>query len=124
MTTPFDRLGGEPVLRAIVDDFVDAMVADPMIGFFFDGVDRALLKQREYELTARFLGAEVPYSGRPIREAHARHRIMGGHFDRRRTILARTLERRGVPEDIRASWLDHVEKLRAQVTAQAEGQCD
>ena len=31
----FDEIGGEPVLRAIIDDFVERVFGDTMIGFLF-----------------------------------------------------------------------------------------
>ena len=43
----FVRLGGEPKLRGIMQDFVDRMVNDIMIGFFFAGVDRNRLVEHE-----------------------------------------------------------------------------
>jgi hemoglobin len=122
--TPFERLGGEPTLRPIIDAFVDEMVADVMIGFFFTGVDRERLKKREYQFTAGFLGADVRYEGRPLREAHAPHPIMGGQFDRRRQILKQVILRHDVPPDIAATWLAHVDRLRSQVTRDAPGACD
>ncbi len=123
MTTAYLRLGGEWALRGIIHQFVDEMVADPMIGFFFDGVDRHRLREKEFELTARFLGAEVPYTGRGIREVHRAHRIMGGQFDRRRQILLDAMRAHQVPADVEAEWLDHVDRLRATVTADGPGFC-
>ncbi|MBK8010584.1 MAG: group 1 truncated hemoglobin [Deltaproteobacteria bacterium] len=113
--SPFARLGGEPVLRTIIHEFVEAMCEDAMIGFFFVGVDRARLKTREYEFTAGFLGQPIPYTGRPIPEAHARHRILGGQFDRRSQILRTVLIKYEVPPEVQAIWFAHLETLRAQV---------
>ena len=119
----FEQLGGEAVLRPIIDDFVERMVKDVMIGFFFIRVDRDRLKAMEYTFTARFLGADVPYAGKTIRDAHAPHPIMGGQFDRRRKILEETIRAHGVAAEIEAAWLAHVDKLRPQVTGQAGGVC-
>lgn len=119
----FERVGGEWGLRAIIHDFVDEMVADPMIGFFFRGVDVHRLRDKEYEMTARFLGAKIPYTGKGLREAHAPHPIMGGQFDRRRQILLEAMRRHGVPPDVEAAWLAHVDALRAVVTRDARGEC-
>ena len=123
MTTPFERAGGEWALRAVIDDFVDHMVEDPMIGFFFDGVDRFRLRDKEYEMTARFLGASVPYTGKGLRAAHAPHPIMGGQFDRRRQLLVEAMARHRVPGDVQAIWLDHVDRLRGVVTRDPAGAC-
>lgn len=126
MTTPnlFTQLGGEVPLRAIMAEFVAAMTTDPMIGFFFAGVDHARLLEREYQFTAGFLGANVAYTGRPLRATHAAARIMGGQFDRRKKLLSQVLQRHGLPDDLRAAWLAHVEALRGQITGQSGAQCD
>lgn len=120
---PFQRIGAA-TLRGVVQDFVHRMVRDPMIGFFFWNVDVPTLVQREYEFTARFLGGDVPYTGRPMARAHRPHRIMGGQFDRRRQILKETLEDHQLPSDLQATWLEHVDRLRGQITQDAAGRCN
>jgi len=122
--TNFEQIGGEAKLLIIIDDFVERICRDTMIGFFFGQVDRARLKRLEYEHAAGFLGADVPYTGRPLNAAHRRHPILGGHFARRRQILRQTLERHGVPAAIVESWLAHQDALRAQVTADEVTQCN
>jgi hemoglobin len=119
----FDQIGGEHRLRAIIDEFVERVCADTMIGFFFSRVDRTRLKQLEYEHAARFLGADIPYTGRALTAAHRRHPILGGHFARRRTILRQTLERHGLPPDLIEGWLAHQDALRAEVTRDELTQC-
>lgn len=120
----FDQLGGEPVLRRIVDRFVDRMFDDVMIGFFFQNASRERVKAKEYEFAARHLGADLVYTGRPIAEAHAAHPIMGGQFMRRLKILDETLVEHGVPDHIREHWIRHTEKLRPLVTRDSGGRCD
>ena len=121
--THFEQIG-EFKLRAIIDDFVERTVADTMIGFFFARVDRARLKRMEYEHAARFLGADIPYTGRAIEDAHRRHPILGGHFARRRQILKQTLERHGNPPPLVEAWLAHQDALREQVTRDEITQCN
>ncbi len=121
--TPFEALGKEAALRPIIEDFVDAMFQDTMIGFFFWNVDKPRLKQRELELSAKFLGGKVHYSGRPLPEAHQKHPIMGGHFDRRRQLLKEALDRHHVAPWIQDIWLEHTDRLRAQITKDNPGQC-
>lgn len=119
----YETLGGEAALRPIIEDFVQQVTTDAMIGFFFDGVDRKKLADLEFSFTARMLGASMPYEGRTMRAAHARHPIMGGQFDRRRRILQDCIERHGVCEEIKEVWLKHVDKLRSQITSDARGDC-
>lgn len=122
--TLFAQLGGEGSLRAIVDNFIDRVFADRMIGFFFRNADRNRIKEMEYQHAARFLGADIPYQGRPLDQVHAKHPIMGGHFARRRQILKETLEHYQVDESIKTAWLDHTDRLRPLITAQTGADCD
>jgi hemoglobin len=122
--TLFDELGGEAVLRPIVDTFVDRVFDDTMIGFFFRKANRERVKAKEYEFIARYLGADIEYTGRPIEQAHAAHPIMGGQFMRRLKLLESTLDEAGVPPHIRDAGLAHTESLRPLVTRDSGGQCD
>lgn len=122
--TLFEQLGGEPVLRAIIDRFVDRVYADTMIGFFFARVKKSRLKQLEYEFAAQHLGADIAYSGRPLGEAHKKHAIMGGQFRRRLTLLEQTLEEFNVAQPIIDHWVNHTLTLEAQITPDRGGECN
>ncbi len=120
----FEQLGGEVALRKIIDRFVDRIVDDVMIGFFFRDVDRDRLKQLEYEFAASHLGAGAQYTGRPLDTAHRKHPIMGGQFNRRLKILEKILDEFDVPVAVRDHWLAHNERLRPFITRDAGGLCD
>lgn len=122
--TLFEDIGGEAKLREIIGVFIDRVFADRMIGFFFRHADKSRIKELEYQLTARFLGAPVEYRGRPLDVAHAKHPIMGGQFARRMQILKETLEEFRVPQAARAAWLEHNESLRKLVTPDSGSDCD
>jgi hemoglobin len=111
----FDMVG-EDTLRRVIKDFYDHVFADPMIGFFFVGKDKARLIDKEFELAARMLGGTLRYTGTPIRQAHARHAIMGGHFERRLQLLREAMDRHGLSETVKAAWIKHTQELRSQVT--------
>lgn len=116
-TTLFEELGGEPVLRRIIDRFVDRLFEDMMIGFMFEKVSRERLKAMEYEFAASHLGGTVEYTGRPLAAAHRAHRIFDGQFSRRFTLLRETLEELDVPEAVREHWLAHTAALRELLVA-------
>ena len=122
--TPYDELGGEPKLRAIIEDFVGRVFSDVMIGFFFAKVNQARLAEMEFQLAAQFLGAGTEYHGRPLDEAHKKHPIMGGQFARRAQILKETLADHDVPGHIVDAWLEHTERLRPLITSDAGSDCD
>jgi hemoglobin len=124
-TSLFEELGGEPVLRKIVDRFVDRLFDDVMIGFFFQAASRERVKAKEYEFAAKHLGAPVEYTGRAIDAAHRRHPIMTGQFMRRLQILRETLEEFGAPERVRKHWVEHtLAQMDLFTSMRADGRCE
>ena len=123
MTSDFERIGGEAPLRTIIDDFVERVFDDIMIGFFFRNASKERLREMEYQHAAEHLGGGVEYGGRPMRVAHGPHRIMGGHFERRKKLLSDVLTAHGVEDDVRERWIAHTESLRADITSDAGSEC-
>lgn len=123
MTTDFEKIGGEAPLRAVIDEFVDRIFDDLMIGFFFARASRERIKEMEYQHAAEHLGGPVEYQGQPLEVAHAKHKIMGGHFERRKKILSDVLKARGVDDGVRERWIAHVETLRSHVTGHPGSEC-
>lgn len=120
----FDDIGGEFALRAIIDEFVERVFADTMIGFLFARANKQRIKRFEYEHAAEFLGAGVVYTGQDLAAAHKRHPILGGQYGRRRQLLKLTLEKHSVPTEIIDAWLAHQDSLREQVTSDLVTQCN
>lgn len=118
----FARIG-PAALRTVIADFYQRLFDDVMIGFLFVGKDRARLIQKEWELTARFLGADIPYTGRPMRMAHAASPIFGGHFERRLQLLRETLADHAVDPEVAQVWIDHQLALRSQITVDRGSEC-
>ncbi|MFN7142192.1 MAG: truncated hemoglobin [Myxococcota bacterium] len=114
--TPFERAGGEAVVRAIVDRFVDRQFDDRIIGFLFSGKDRDRVKRHEYEHAAAALGAPVPYQGRPIPQLHRPMRINAGQFRRRLALLRQEIQAAGVPADIEEMWLEGQRRMERVIT--------
>jgi len=119
----FDLIGGD-TLRCVIEDFYDRVFDDLMIGFLFKGKDKQRLIQLEWEHAAHMLGADVEYTGRPMREAHASSPILGGHFERRRKILEDALAAHDIDPAVRKAWVRHTNALRSQVTADRGSECD
>lgn len=120
----FARIG-EGALRAVVADFYERVFRDVMIGFMFQGKDKARLVRLEWELAAAMLGAPgVKYTGRPMRAAHAQTPIFGGQFERRLELLRQTMRDHKVDDEIQRVWIDHALSLRAQVTRDRGSECE
>ncbi len=118
----FNLIGPER-LRAVIVDFYQRVFDDIMIGFMFIGKDRQHLIEREYEFTAQFLGGPVVYTGRPIKQAHAKTPIFGGHFERRLQILRNTMADHQIDAEVVASVVEHQQALRSLVTGDKSSEC-
>ena len=127
MTPPqslFDQAGGTPAILATVTTFYDAVFDDIMIGYLFARSDKARLIEKEVELASRMLGArEIVYTGRPLQEAHARHRIFGGQFDRRLQLLREAMVTHQLPDAVQEAWVTHTQALRHLITDDTDSNC-
>ncbi len=110
-------------IREIIDDFIDQVVADRMIGFYFVNVDINRLKAREVEHAASHLGLPVRYEGRQLRPVHRSRRIPRGHFGRRLVLLEACLRRFDVSDVVRNQWLAAQRAAADEVIFDPEGVC-
>ena len=120
MTSPYDAIGGEAGVRAVLQTLYDRLFVDPIVGFLFEGKDKAHLVERQLAFTCGFLGGPQRYTGRPLPEVHAALPLLPGHFDRRHRMLAQVLAEQHVPADVAAAWLRIDESLRTSVLAAGE----
>jgi len=117
--TPYELLGEEKI-RVLLQALYDQLFVDPMVGFLFEGKDKAHIVAQQVVFTCRFLGGPQRYTGKPLPEAHASLPLLPGHFDRRHHVLRTLLEQHGVPDDVKRAWLDIDESLRPSVLAAGE----
>jgi hemoglobin len=117
MTTPYEVIGGEVPVRAVVRSLYDKLFDDPMVGFLFAGKDKAHIVEQQVAFTCAFLGGPQRYLGKPLPEAHAALPLLPGHFDRRHRLLEQVLSEERVPESVRLIWLRIDESLRPSVLA-------
>jgi truncated hemoglobin YjbI len=120
MTTPYDAIGGEGQVRAVLQRLYDRMFDDAIVGFLFEGKDKGHIVEQQVALTCAFLGGPQRYTGTPLPEAHAKLPLLAGHFDRRHWLLKQVLEERGVAEEVRAEWLRIDAGLRSSVLRAGE----
>mgnify|MGYP006265767861 CR=1 FL=1 len=114
----FEQLGGEGAVNAAVDIFYRKVLADQRINRFFDGVDmdKQAAKQKAF-LTMAF-GGPANYSGRDMREGHAKLVQLGlndSHFDTVIENLAATLSELGVSSELIGQVAAIAETTRANV---------
>jgi hemoglobin len=120
----YEALGGYEGVAAIMDEFVNRIFADMMIGFHFRDASREDVARFEIQFACGFLGGPEIYEGRSMDATHARHPITGGQFMRRLRILRDVLEERKISEDIIARWVAHNEALRPMITGDVGSACN
>jgi hemoglobin len=100
----WDRLGGEPAVRAVVKDFVLAAAPDPKVNFFRDGKYKlddagvAKLQQLLVELISQVTGGPLKYTGRSMKESHKGMKITEAEFGALAGHLVDTLKKYKVPQ--------------------------
>jgi hemoglobin len=79
-TALYTRLGGEPVMKAVVSETIDEVIADPRLNQSFKGSDIARIKRLIVEQICDLAGGGCHYSGDSMREVHANHNITQAEF--------------------------------------------
>jgi hemoglobin len=118
--TAFDDIGGEGPIRAVLQELYDRLFEDPIVGFLFEGKDKARIVEQQVAFTSAFLGGPNRYTGKALPEVHAPLPLLPGHFDRRHLVLKQALEAHHVPEGVRDTWLRIDAGLRSSVLATGE----
>jgi hemoglobin len=115
--SPYEQVGGEQGVLAVLQVLYDRLFEDTMVGFLFQGKDKQHIVDAQVAFTCAFLGGPQRYRGKALPEAHAALPLLPGHFDRRHHLLGQVLRERGVPEAARRAWLQVDETLRSSVLA-------
>jgi hemoglobin len=67
----YERIGGGPAVKAVVDRFYELIMADDQLVGFFEEADMAQLKRHQVLLISQVLGGPANYDGRELQQAHA-----------------------------------------------------
>lgn len=104
----WDRLGGEPAVTAVVDDFVGRAAGDTKVNFFRknvagypewkpSGEQVATLKRRLVEFISVASGGPLKYSGKDMKTSHAGMKVSKAEFDAIAADLSASLDKFKVP---------------------------
>jgi hemoglobin len=113
----YDRVGGAPTIRAVVDRFYDLVLADGELAGYFTGLDLARIKRHQVLLLSQVLGGPVTYDGRDLADAHRHLRVSGAHYDRVGQYLTGLLWKSDVDTDIIFRVADTLAAVRPQIVA-------
>ena len=111
----YDRLGGKGAITAVVDMFVNRLVADPRVKARFASADVNRFKMLNTELVCQATGGPCQYSGRDMKNTHNGMRISQKEFDITAGHLKATLKKFKVPKRERKELMGIIGSLQKDI---------
>lgn len=93
----YRAFGGEPGLRALMDDFVNRLVIDPRIGSFFKNTNLNRLKEQLAAQLCAVSGGPCKYSGVDMKTAHGAMGVDKSNFNALVEVLQQSMDAKGIP---------------------------
>lgn len=112
----FQTLGAEKI-TAIITEFYQRAMHDPIIGHFFFQHDHTQLLKGQLAFSIAMLGGPKTYRGRALFQLHQPLPIRHAHFNRRLTMLRELFAQFQVDTDSATQWLAEEEKLRHAIVS-------
>ena len=114
----YDRLGSQPAITAVVDDFVANVAADTRINRFFARTDIPRLKRLLVEQICQGTGGPCTYTGRDMKTTHAGMGITDAQFNALVEDLVKTLDKFKVPEKEKGELLGILGPMKPSIVGQ------
>ncbi len=96
----YERVGGTPAIRTVVDRFYELVLGDTRLAHYFTDTDLSRLKRHQVLLISQVLGGPAEYDGRELRTAHSGLDIGRHEFQLVVVHLVQALTEAGVDEEI------------------------
>jgi hemoglobin len=93
----YQAWGGKPGIRAVMEDFVPRLAADPRTAPFFRQANRENLVNRLTEQLCQEAGGPCVYGGVPMKLAHEELDITRRDFNALVEVLQQSMTARGIP---------------------------
>jgi hemoglobin len=114
-TEMWETFGGADGVSAIVETFVERIVADPRIAEIFVAQDQVRLRRTLKEQFGYILGGPVAYSGRDMRSSHADLGIQSADMGALVENLQIAMSEHGVPFRAQNRFLAKLAPMRRDV---------
>ena len=112
----YQKLGVEKI-TAIITEFYQRAMDDPIIGHFFFQHDHAQLLKGQLAFSLAMLGGPDTYRGRALSQLHQPLPIRHAHFNRRMMMLRELFTQLQVDASSASQWLAEEEKLRPAIVS-------
>jgi hemoglobin len=107
----YDKIGGQPTIEKIVDEFHKRIMADSSLSGFFAGTNMAKQRTNQIAFFTQLLDGPKQYAGRAMDKTHTGMSLQQSHFDAIVKHLSASMAAAGVSADDTTAAL-------AQVAAQ------
>lgn len=115
--TIFDRIGGRDAVEAVVSDFYDRVLDDPLLEPYFADTDTEQLHSHQVQFISAVTGGPVEYSGDDMEGAHAGMGITEAAFDAVAAHLEAALRANDVRDADVEAILDDVAAMEDDIVA-------
>lgn len=120
----YDRLGGDMMINAIVEDFLDQVMGDPRVNFTRNGTsaewtpspeNMSVLKVHLVEFFVAASGGPSDYDGKDMKSAHAGMQITDAQFDAAEQDLKKSLQKFDIAAQEQSELMTIVEGTRSEI---------
>jgi len=111
----YDRLGGKDAIKAVVDEFVGIVAADPRINKKFAKTDINRLKFELVEQICQVTGGPCKYTGRDMKTTHKNMGVTEGEFNALVEDLVKALDKFNVKEKEKTELLGKLGPLKSDI---------
>ena len=111
----YQRLGGQPAITAVVDDFVANVAADNRINHYFAHTNIPHLKMELVDQICQATGGPCTYTGRPMRVVHTGMHITDADFNALVQDLVKSLNKFNVPQQDQQQLLATLGSLKPDI---------
>lgn len=111
----YQAWGGKAGIRAVMDDFVPRLFADPRMAPFFKGVDQDNLTVQLTDQLCQQSGGPCVYKGKEMKMIHEDLNIGRGDFNALVEILQQSMDAKGIPFSAQNGMLARLAPMHREI---------
>lgn len=111
----YERLGGLPAIKAVVDEFAANIAADAAINARFANTDIPAFKQKLVDQICEATGGPCKYTGKNMVESHTGMKVSDAEFDALVGDLVKALDKLKVGDPERGELLGALGGMRPDI---------